>query len=158
MPQGVLPFQYARERSSTGMTAMAGFGIYLDMMQVSGLCESVRRHIGLKEKSQGWSDVQMITSLMLLNVAGGESVSDLDVLEGDEGLGRLVLRMETHGMRRREREAMERRWRVERRRSVPSSSAAFRYLERFHDASEEAKREPGSAFIPVASAGLDWAG
>ena len=111
MPQGVLPFQYARERSSTGMTAMAGLGIYLDMMQVSGLCESVRRHIGLKEKSQGWSDVQMITSLMLLNVAGGESVSDLDVLEGDEGLGRLVLRMETHGMRRREREAMERRWR-----------------------------------------------
>ena len=154
MPQGALPFQYARERSSTGMTAMAGLGIYLDMMQVSGLCESVRRHIGLKEKSQGWSDVQMITSLMLLNVAGGESVSDLDVLEGDEGLGRLVLRMETHGMRRREREAMERRWRVERRRSVPSSSAAFRYLERFHDAAEEAKREPGRAFIPVASAGL----
>ena len=32
MPQGALPFQYARERSSTGMTAMAGLGIYLDMM------------------------------------------------------------------------------------------------------------------------------
>ena len=87
MPQGALPFQYARERSSTGMTAMAGLGIYLDMMQVSGLCESVHQHVGLKEKSQGWSDVQMITSLMLLNVAGGESVSDLDVLEGDERSG-----------------------------------------------------------------------
>ena len=77
MPQGVLPFQYARERSSTGMTAMAGLGIYLDMMQVVG---SVRvgasTHRAEGEKSQGWSDVQMITSLMLLNVAGGESVSD----------------------------------------------------------------------------------
>ena len=154
MPQGVLPFQYAAERSSTGMTAMAGAGVYLDMMAGAGLWESVRRHVGIKGMSQGWTDIQMITSLVLLNVAGGESVSDLKVLEGDEGLGRLLRRMEAHGMRRREREAMDRRWRVERHRSVPSASAAFRYLERFHDAGEEARREPGRAFIPAQTAGL----
>ena len=96
----------------------------------------------------------MITSLVLLNVAGGESVSDLNVLEGDEGLGRLLRRMETHGMCRCEREAMEQRWRVGRQRSVPSPSAVFRYLDKFHDAGEEAKREPGRAFIPAATAGL----
>ncbi len=60
MPQGALPFQYAEERSSTGMTAMAGLGVYLDMMDVSGLWESVRRHVGMKEKGQGWTDAQMI--------------------------------------------------------------------------------------------------
>ena len=87
MPQGVLPFQYAAERSSTGMTAMAGAGVYLDMVAAAGLWESVRRHVGIKGMSQGWTDIQMITSLVLLNVAGGESVSDLNVLEGDEGLG-----------------------------------------------------------------------
>ena len=96
----------------------------------------------------------MITSLVLLNVAGGESVSDLNVLEGDEGLGRLLRRMETHGMRRCEREAMEQRWRVGRQRSVPSASAVFRYLDEFHDAGEEAKRESGRAFIPAATEGL----
>ena len=154
MPQGALPFQYAAERSSTGMTGMAGLGVYLDMMHAAGLWESVRRHVGIKEMGQGWTDAQMITSLILLNVAGGESVSDLDVLESDEGLGRLLRRVEAHGMRRREREAMERRWRMKRQRSVPSSSAVFRYLERFHDAAEEAKREPDRAFIPAASAGL----
>ncbi len=154
MPQGVLPFQYAAERSSTGMTAMAGAGVYLDMMVAAGLWESVGRHVGIKRMSQGWTDIQMITSLVLLNVAGGESVSDLDVLEGDEGLGRLLRRMETHGMHRREREATERRWRVERQRSVPSASAMSRYLESFHDRAEEAKREPGRAFIPAASACL----
>ena len=153
MPQGVLPFQYAAERSSTGMTAMAGLGVYLDMMAAAGLWESVRRHVGIKGMSQGWTDIQMITSLVLLNVAGGESVSDLNVLEGDEGLGRLLRRMETHGMRRCEREAMEQRWRVGRQRSVPSPSAVFRYLDKFHDAGEEAKREPGRAFIPAATAG-----
>ena len=118
MPQGVLPFQYAAERISTGMTAMAGLGVYLDMMAAAGLWESVRRHVGIKGMSQGWTDIQMITSLVLLNVAGGESVSDLNVLEGDEGLGRLLRRMETHGMRRCEREAMAQRWRVGRQRSV----------------------------------------
>ena len=75
---------------------MAGAGVYLDMMVAAGLWESVRRHVGIKGMSQGWTDIQMITSLVLLNVAGGESVSDLNVLEGDEGLGRLLRRMETH--------------------------------------------------------------
>ena len=110
--------------------------------------------MGIKRMSQGWTDIQMITSLVLLNVAGGESVSDLDVLEGDEGLGRLLRRMETHGMRRCEREAMDQRWRVGRQRSVPSASAVFRYLDKFHDAGEEAKRESGRAFIPAATDGL----
>ena len=36
----------------------------------------------------------------------------------------------------------------ERWRSVPSDSVVFRYLERFHDAGEEAKREAHRAFIP----------
>ena len=40
------------------------------------------------------------------------------------------------GMGRRERRALEERWRVERRRSMPSESAVFRYLERFHEAGE----------------------
>ena len=60
MLQGTLPFQYAEERRSTGMTAMAGLGVYLDIMQVSGLWESVHRHVsihmGIKEKGQGWTD------------------------------------------------------------------------------------------------------
>ena len=42
------------------MTAMAGLGVYLDIMQVSGLWESVHRHVsihvGIKEKGQGWTD------------------------------------------------------------------------------------------------------
>ena len=133
---------------------MAGLGVYLDMMHVSGLWGSVRRHVGMREKGQGWTDPQMIGALVLLNVAGGESMSDLDVLEGDEGLGRLLEKIEAHGMRRCEREAMDRRWRVKRHRSVPSASAAFRYLERFHDPSEEAKRQPDRAFIPAATEGL----
>ena len=154
MRQGLLPFQYDQEKSSTGMTGLSGLMPYLELMHASGLRSSAERHVVLRESGQGWMDSQMITSLILLNLAGGESVSDLDILEKDEGLCRMVRQVETYGMGRRERMALENRWRIERRRSVPSGSAVFRYLEEFHDADEEAKREAHRAFIPSANEAL----
>ena len=57
--------------------------------------------------------------------------------------------METKGLTRQQRRAIERRWRKEHHRSVPSPSALFRYLGAFHDPEEEKKREQGKAFIPA---------
>ena len=53
MPQGVLPFQYAEENSSTGMTAVAGLATYLDLFEVSGLRDSVDRLVGIRRDGQG---------------------------------------------------------------------------------------------------------
>ena len=58
---------------------------HLDLIEASGLRQSIRRHVGLKEGGRSWTDDQFLTSLLLLNLAGGESVADLRVLEGDEG-------------------------------------------------------------------------
>ena len=158
MKQGLLAFQYEQEKSSTGMTALSGLMTYLELMQAAGLRSSVERHVRLRERGQGWTDRQMIISLMLLNLAGGESVSDLDLLEKDEGLCKMLGEFETCGMRRRERRALEKRWRVERRRRVPSESAVFRYLERFHDVDEESKREAHRAFIAAPNKALEGLG
>ena len=148
MKQGLLAFQYEEEKSTTGMTALSGLMTYVELMHVAGLRSSVERRVGLRGGGQGWTDSQIITSLILLNLAGGESVMDLEVLEKDAGLCRVLRHAETHGMRRRERRALKARWRGERWRRVPSDSVVFRYLERFHDAGEEAKREAHRAFIP----------
>ena len=148
MKQGLLAFQYEEEKSTTGMTALSGLMTYVELMHVAGLRSSVERRVGLRGGGQGWTDSQIITSLILLNLAGGESVMDLEVLEKDAGLCRVLRHAETHGMRRRERRALKARWRGERWRSVPSDSVVFRYLERFHDAGKEAKREAHRAFIP----------
>ncbi len=88
-----------------------------------------------------WTDEQMAGAV---DLAGGEGVEDLRLLEKDEGLGRVLRLAETQGMRRRERRGLLGRWRRERRRSVPSASAVFRFLQRFHD---PARREDG--FIPA---------
>ena len=93
-------------------------------------------------------------ALVLLNLAGGESVGDVEVLEKDEGFCRILRQAEGYGKGRRERRGEGRRWRRGRRRGVPSASAVFRYLEGFHEAGEEERREAHRAFIPVANGAL----
>jgi hypothetical protein len=104
--------------------------------------------LGVREGGQGWRDDQVVLSLVLLNLAGGDGVDDLSRLEGDEGFCQVLRRVELDGMSRRERRAEERRWRKEKKRAVPSPSAVFRYLETFHDAEAEKCRQPGKAHIP----------
>jgi hypothetical protein len=47
--------------------------------------ESIERHLEVRSSGQGWSDAQVVMSLILLNLAGGKCVDDLRVMEGDEG-------------------------------------------------------------------------
>src|SRR4030066_1602441 len=147
MSQGILGFKYEEEKHDTGMTGLAGCPGYLDLLHAAGLSELIGRDLQVKQR--GWTDAQMVLSLMLLNISGGDCVEDLGKGEKDEGFCRILRRVEQQGMKRRERRELERRWRTERWRSVPSPSAAFRYLSAFHDEDQERKRQDGKAFIPV---------
>jgi len=83
MAQGVLPYKYEQENQTSGMTSLAGLPIYLDLASVLNLGESIARHLHIK--MQGWTDEQIVMSLILLNLAGGDSVDDLRLLAADEG-------------------------------------------------------------------------
>lgn len=151
MPQGVLPFQYVGEDGGKGMTALAGLGLYLDVLHAAGLPAAADREARVRD-GQGYRDGQMLTALVLLNLAGGEGVRDIEGLEQDDGLCALLRRAERAGLGRRERQAEERRWRKARTRTFPSQSALFRYLAAFHDASQEEARtakDAPLAFIPA---------
>jgi|ERR1039458_7535886 hypothetical protein len=148
MPQELLPYQYT-EIKSKGLTGLSGLPTYLDLAQVARLWESVQTHLHLRPAGgQGWQDEQMVRALLMLKLAGGDCVSDIEVLEGDEGLCRVMRKGEWHGLSRCERRELERRFRKEKKRGFPSESAIFRYLSCFHDESQEAKRRQGSSFIP----------
>ena len=101
MPQGLLPYKYEKEKSASGMTALAGLPVYLDLASVLNLGESISEH--LHTKTQGWTDEQIILSLILLNLAGGECVDDLCILEADEGFCRILQRIELKGLPRKKR-------------------------------------------------------
>jgi hypothetical protein len=151
MAQGVLPFKYETEKKTTGMTALGGLPAYLDLAQVIGLSKSIQKHLKVRAGGQGWTDTQMVLALVLLNIAGGDCVEDIKVLEADDGFCEILKKAELHGLRRKVRRALMRRWRKERTRTVPSPSAIFRYLAQFHDKEQEGKRQPGKALIPVAN-------
>ena len=91
------------------MTALWRLPAYLELLHASGLRKSVGSHVGLRECGQGWTDNQIVTSLMMLNLAGGESVVDLEVLNKDAGFCRVLREVETYGMGRSERSTLKER-------------------------------------------------
>lgn len=147
MPQGRLPFQYESEKNEESLTSFAGLPLYLEWMMATGLCTDIAQK--LNAKTQGWTELQIVTSIILLNLAGGDCVEDIDRLESDAGLRSLMLKLETQGMKRKQRRAYAKRWRKEKRRAFPSASALRRCLETFHDPKQEKSREAGVAFIPA---------
>ena len=114
-----------------------------------GMSKSIQRHLKIRKSGQGWTDNQIVLSLVLLNLAGGDCVDDIKMLEADDGFCEVLKKAEIHGLKRKVRRTMLRRWRKEKTRTVPSPSSIFRYLARFHDIEQERLRQPGKAFIPA---------
>ncbi|MEJ2023896.1 MAG: IS1380 family transposase [Deltaproteobacteria bacterium] len=154
MTQGELAFKYEEDNQGEGMTGMAGMGAYLDLACRSGMVRSIEQHVKARKGGQGWTDVETILSLMILNLAGGECVEDVERLESDEGLCHLLKKTLSHGLSRNGLRRLKKRWRKEKTRSVPSRSSVFRYLSEFHDQGQEFLRKPGKAFIPEANDSL----
>ena len=100
MAQGVLPFKYEGEKKTTGMTALGGLPAYLDLAQVIGLSKSVQKHLKVRTGGQGWTDAQMLLALVLLNLAGGDCVEDIKVLEADIQRGKWEKRKQRGAMGR----------------------------------------------------------
>ena len=96
MKQGLLAFQYEQEQGSTGMTGLSGLMTYVELMQAAGLRSSVERHMRLRERGQGWTDSQMIISLMPTWQAASRCPT-LDLLERTEGCAGCFHEFETCG-------------------------------------------------------------
>jgi len=123
MAQGLLPFQYEVEKKLEGITSLAGLPPYLEFAHCMGLGRLITEHVAARQGNQCWTDEQMIMALVLPNLVGGECVDDLRVLEGDDGLCRVLREMELYGRTRSEKRALKRRWRKERARAFPSPTA-----------------------------------
>ncbi len=121
------------------MTGAAGLGIYLDFYRAAGFSRLIDEHLKVHGRTQGWTDEQIVKSLVLLNIAGADCVDDLTILGSDEGLCRVVRESEDHGRTRSERRAVRRRWRQNRDLTFPSRTVALDYLRLFHDEDQESQ-------------------
>jgi len=139
--QGVLSYRIESEPTRADLTVVSGLAPYLDLVCASGLVGSIEKNVRASGE-QGWRDVQAVKSIVLLNLAGGECVDDLEHLEADKGFGRLVRWCESHTLTRRVRREMNKRWR-----NIVSATAARCYLAQFHNESQEKLRGSGKALI-----------
>ena len=148
MSQNGLPFKYEQEKKEKNLTALSGLLLYLGLFKKMKLDCIINKNLKVKADKQGYRDDQIILPLILLNLAGGESVSDIKLLEKDEGFCRILKAMELNGTIGRRREKIKRRWRKKMRNTLASPSSIFRYLGHFHHSEEEKNRVAGKAFIP----------
>jgi hypothetical protein len=108
------------------LTSVGGLPTDLDLAYASGLVNSIDRHLKIRTGDQGWTDRQIVLSLIALNLAGGDCVDDIEKLEADEGFFRVLRKAEVRGLTRREKRNMQRCWRKVRTRTMPSASVTFR--------------------------------
>lgn len=146
---GVLPYYYEEEPGESKLTALAGLAPYLDLAHVVRIRELVEQNIHLRTQGQGWTPAQLVVSGVLLNLAGGDCVDDLDRLNEDAGFCSVLRQVECFGMPREQRRELERRFRRGRERAVPSPPAMRRFLSDFINEDEEKLRAQGKSFIPA---------
>jgi len=116
------------------------------MSRVMKLLAWFKLHLPDGEDSQGWSSADVSLTVVLIILAGGDCVQDVDLLRGDAGFVRVAIAVACAGLPRRERRAKERLLaRTEM--PVPSPSTIFRFLNSFHGAEQEVERVPGKAVI-----------
>ena len=111
--------------------AIPSFLEFLNGLKFSELLKGL-----LQDKSnQGYSSFHYILSLILLNITGGQSVSDVERLEEDNGLKRILKKLEGKLSRLKNRV-----FRRQRTRGFPSISRLFDFLARFNSEEEEGER------------------
>lgn len=139
MSQRLLNFQYQREKRDKNLTSMAGIGVYIDLFKILRIVQQLNHYLGQCRGKQGYRDSEVVLTIILLNLVGGDCVEDVDRMEADEGLRRLFSKLIG------ERSRSSKRFRRSTGRIFPSQSVIFRYLERFDDGTEG---EQGKAVKP----------
>ncbi|MSP59744.1 MAG: hypothetical protein EXR72_05270 [Myxococcales bacterium] len=131
-----LPIDLSFVPEASLLTALGGLPLVAQTFRTLKLHDSVERHVVVKQRARGFSEAEVVESLVLLHAAGGDCVDDLRRLKADRGLEPML----GH--------------------EVPSPETVRSFLERFHsDALIEAAkvtRKPAQiAFIPEETAPLE---
>ena len=141
MPQRPLPFQYEIDPTNSRLTALGGLPLFLDLMSCLGVIANLRQCLAQPGDMQGWSVADVVLALILVNLAGGDCIEDLERLNADVGFTQVMGLAHRAGYSRQQRRALKRKLEKLKVRALPSKSSAFRSLEKFHDPEEEKEKE-----------------
>ena len=149
MPNKLIPYKYEEAKTSTALSSFAGLPIFLDFLRGLHLDKALRQELDTAEHADClWKPSAIVTSLLLLNLAGGDSVDDLQKIQADPGMSRLLEKFYEVGLSipalRKYRELKRRQAAG----SVPAASTVFRFLKQDGEIGLE-ERGQGKAYIPA---------
>jgi hypothetical protein len=155
MTQGVLPFKYEESTKSRSLTSFSGLLPYVELLYQMDFFNLVKRHVRVHGGEQGWLDGQVLLSLILLNLAGGDCPEDIERLENDKGLCKAMMHLEKRLLGDGRHKRLSKRFRRGRGRCFPSPNAIRSYMERFHNEAGEVRRKHGEAYIPDSTTDIE---
>jgi len=86
---GLERFVYATERGDEGVTGFGGLPVLLEAFHALGVAKACAAQLQLKERRRGPTEAEWVEAAVMLHLAGGERVEDLEILKQDDGLRRL---------------------------------------------------------------------
>jgi hypothetical protein len=150
MHQILLQYKYEKDRETTKLTGLAGLPFYLDFTRGLGFDQALRRHLNQEVSACCvWKPSDMVASLLLLNLSGGDNVEDLHKLQDDAGLSKLLGKFAECGLRGSERRTFRLLKNRQHAGNVASASTVFRFLKQDGTTGLEPRKQ-GSAYIPAA--------
>ena len=90
MSAGILPFEVEAVDRSDDLTARAGLPLVVEVMEALGCERSIEEHVRVRRRRSGYREVETIEALVLLLASGGECLDDIQALQADGGLCRLL--------------------------------------------------------------------
>ena len=121
------------------VTGLAGLPIIHQFMKRSGLCQQIKKHLKLKEC--GWSEVELLETIVMLVAAGGEHLDDVRMLAADKALQELLGKQKESSDDPADEGAKNAMG------AIPSAKALERFLKLFHDDGQTHPGE-GQAWVP----------
>ncbi len=144
-----MAFHTELDTNNSNQTGLAGLTVYFDLMRKLGFYKEIRKRFSDYHPQQGWDAASIIIIAIILNLAGYDSVSDIDILLADNGfikMFREYLRREMgHGEWRR----WNRRFNSRSNQTLPSGTVIRDFLISCHD--QEMVSQQGKATIHSAS-------
>jgi len=148
MPKSLLPYKYEESKVSANLSSFAGLPVILDFLHSLRFDRVLRQELDTAEHADClWKPSGITTNLLLLNLAGGDSVDDLQRIQADPGMSRLLEKFHEANLSvpalRKHRELKRRQAAG----SVPAASTVFRFLKQDGEIGLE-ERGQGKAYIP----------
>jgi hypothetical protein len=148
MPQFTLPFKYEEETQNAGLTGLAGLPLYLELLHSLNIPGIMRKKLdAVSHENTAWNKSETALSLIFLNLAGGDHVDDIAIMEKDAGFCKFYEKISMFGLKKSERKALRRNREQQGCGVLPSRSTVFRFLKQDGDEGL-AERGQGKAHIP----------